>query len=76
MSLAVGETHGNDVPDKFPTPQGLNLVCRRHKGFDPVGVGNLRVGVPIRGFHPRLMILIPFGEPGCGPKPRFMRRSQ
>ncbi len=40
MSLAVGETHGIDAPDKFPTPQGLNFVCRRDKLFDPFGVGN------------------------------------
>ena len=50
MSLAVGETHGNDAPDKFPTPQGLNFVCRRDKGFDPFGVGNLWVG----NAHPRV----------------------
>ncbi len=42
MSLAVGETHGNDAPDKISTPHGLNLVCRRNKGCDPSGVRNPR----------------------------------
>ena len=54
-------------PDECPTPQGLNVICRRSKGFDPFKVGNssgsgtLWVGA-IRGFHPRLMILFPSGE--------------
>ena len=51
MSLAVGETHGNDAPDKFTTPQGLNLVCRRNKRFDPSRVGNpLGLAFPSVGF--------------------------
>ena len=28
MSVAVGETHGNDAPDDSPTPKGLNVVGR------------------------------------------------
>jgi hypothetical protein len=65
MSLAVGETHGNGVSDELPTPQGLNVVGDELMGriFDPFGVGNsIGCKIPIRGFHPRLMILFPSGE--------------
>ena len=38
---------------------GAKLVGKR---FDPSGVGRISgVGVPFRGFHPRLMIFRPFG---------------
>ena len=43
-------------------PEGVECVCRRYKGSTPSGSGTLLAGVPIRGFHPRLMILFPFGE--------------
>ena len=29
MSLAVGETHGNDAPEELPARKGLNVVGRR-----------------------------------------------
>ena len=57
------------TPDVLPTPQGLNVVCHRltTKRFDPCGVGRgLGWRVAVRGFHPRLMILFPFGELGSG----------
>ena len=65
MSLAVGETHGNGISDELPTPKGLNVSCAELMGriFDPFRVGNsICWRAPIRGFHPRLMILFPFGE--------------
>ena len=65
MSLAAGETHGNGVADEFPSPKGLNVFCAELMGgmFDPFGVRNFICWrVPIRGLHPRLMILFPFGE--------------
>ncbi len=34
------------------------------KRFDPFGVGGDFVAALVRGFHLRLMVLIPFGEPG------------
>jgi len=49
--------------------KGLNGVCRRltTKRFDPFGVGRGLGGrVAVRGFHPRLMMLFPFGELGSG----------
>ena len=38
-------------------------------GSTPSGSGTRWVGVPVRGFRPRLMILFPFGELGCGRRP-------
>ncbi len=68
MSLAVPmKLIGTETvsSDESPTPQGLNMFGAELVGriFDPFGVGN-SIGrwVPIRGFHPRLMILFPFGE--------------
>jgi len=40
---------------------GAELVGKR---FDPFGVDKHFRGGAVRGFHPRLMILFPCGEPG------------
>jgi hypothetical protein len=57
------------------------VVCHRltTKRFDPCGVGRgLGWRVAVRGFHPRLMILFPFGELWsfyiCETVPRIRRR--
>ena len=57
------------APDVLPTPKGLKVLGHRltTKRFDPFGVGRGLGGrVAVRGFHPRLMMLFPFGELGSG----------
>ena len=80
MSLAVGETHGNDVPQRIANPEGVEFGLAPVAGFDPFGVdGNLLGGlypwvsptandiVPLRGtwtIASRLSFLGYQGEPG------------
>ena len=103
MSLAVGETHGDDVG--FTNPGGVEcrlapssvaavgacpdagrdrrsaLIERRYKKrFDPLRVEG-HFPIPIRGFHPRLMVLFPFGEAAavartCSIGPRLVPYGQ
>ncbi len=68
MSLAVGETHGWELPAKTDIdPEGveplLDLI-RARPDSTPSGLVYRR-GASFRGFHPRLMILFPCGEQGA-----------
>jgi len=47
MSLAVGETHGNDAPDDLPTPEGVEYdwaLGGFGRGSTPSGMIRIFVG--------------------------------
>ena len=58
-SVAVGETYGKSTPSGSVNPGGVELGGNS----TPLGSANTNeVALPVRRFHLRLMIFMPFGH--------------